>query len=145
MKQINSISTHSRRRQILDASQEIITDQSWKKSSYINNIMSHYMKTGLLLEPNKAFAKYIDNTTALPLEDAYKLVNEAKDLFLELPSSLRKQMDNDPSQLESFLSNPENRAQLEAHGLVQPLIKPLKAEPVTTGPQPSADIPDLQK
>ena len=119
-----------------------LTDQSYKKSSDINNIMKQYQKTGLLLEPNKAFAKYVDNTTAIPLEDAHRLVNEAKELFYELPSQLRKQMDNDPMQLESFIQNPENRDQLLKYGLISP-----KAEVITPviAPQPSADIPDPKK
>lgn len=143
MKHIESISTHSRRRVTLDASEPMLTDQSYKKSQDINNIMKHYQKTGLLNEPNRAFAKYQDNTLAIPLEDAHKLLQEAKDLFYELPISIRKQMDHDPAQLENFLSNPDNYDQLLKHGLIEP--KPLKAEPVTTGTQPSADIPDSKK
>jgi len=50
-------------------------------------------------------------------------------------------MDNDPLQLESFLSNPDNRDQLLKYGLIT------KADEVTPGtsPQPSADILDSKK
>jgi len=127
----------------IDCSLPEITDQSFKKSADINNIMKQYAKTGLLNEPNKAFAKYVDNTTAIPLEDAHRLVNEAKELFYQLPSSLRKQMDNDPMQLESFLRDPDNHDQLLKYGLIE---KP-KADVISSeiAPPPSADIPAPKK
>jgi len=124
----------------IDCSEPLITDQSYKKASDINNIMKQYQKTGLLNEPNRALAKYVDNTLAIPLEDAHRLVNEATELFHQLPIQLRKQMDNNPLNLESFLSDPDNRAQLIQHGL----IKADEGTP-SPSPQPSADIPDPEK
>lgn len=140
MKIITKRANGTTRSQICFKEAKDLTDQSYKKSSDINNIMKQYQKTGLLLEPNKAFAKYQDNTLAIPLETAHELVNEARALFYELPSQLRKQMDNDPLKLEDFLSNPENHDQLIKYGLITK-----KADEVTTSPQPSADIPEPEK
>lgn len=118
-----------------------LTDQSFKKSCDINNIMKSYEKTGLLPEVNKALARYVDNTTAIPLELAYERINEAKALFHELPLAIRKQMDNDPTQLEAFLSNPDNHDQLLKHGLLTKADENNEVIP----PQPSADIPEPKK
>ncbi|UYD39249.1 MAG: internal scaffolding protein [Wigfec virus K19_177] len=138
-KKIITIRPNGSRRIQIDCSEPQITDQSYKKASDINTIMKQYQKTGLLLEPMKAFSKYVDNTQAIPLEDAHRLLYEAKELFYQLPSALRKQMDNDPVQLESFLSNPENHDQLIKFGLLKP--KADDASP-SASPQPPAGSPD---
>lgn len=126
-----------RNRVTIDCSEPVLTDQSFKNSSNINTIMAQYAKTGLLNEPNKAFAKYQDNTLSVPLEDAYKLVSEATELFRQLPSSLRKQMDDDPKNLESFLSDPDNYDQLVKHGVLTPKADEGSPSP---SPQPSVDM-----
>lgn len=128
----------------IDCSEPVLTDQSYKKSSDINNIMAQYAKSGLLLEPNKAFAKYVDNTLAIPLEDAHNMLREAQELFMELPYQLRKQMDNDPMQLESFIQDPENHDQLVKYGIITPKQKADEATP-SASPQPPAGSSDPKK
>jgi phage internal scaffolding protein len=103
------------------------TDQSYKKQCDINNIISHYQKTGLFPNFKTPEPRFIDNTEVLPLEEAFEVVNRAYDLFYELPSDIRKLMDNDPSKLEGFLNDPENKDLLIKKGLLsQPEAEPSK-------------------
>lgn len=102
----------------LDCSLPILTDQSFANSADINNIMALYAKTGMLPNTNTKEPRYIDNTLIPNLEDAFNIVKLASNLFYELPAHIRKQMDNDPSQLESFIRDPENEQQLLKAGII---------------------------
>lgn len=129
----------------IDCSEPVLTDQSYKKTSDINNIVAQYQKTGLLQEPNKAFAKYVDNTLAIPLEQAYALINEATALFHQLPSSIRKQMDNDPRNLEQFIQDPDNHDQLLKHGILIPKQKADEGNEVTPPQPPAGSSENIQE
>ncbi len=122
---------------VLDCSNEkILTDQSYKNSCDINMIMAQYEKTGLLPESaTNALARYVDNTTAIPLEQAYELIQDATALFMELPASIRRQMNDNPQNLETFLADPDNFDQLIKHGLILPKAEAGSPSPA---PQPAA-------
>lgn len=104
----------------IDCSEPKITDQSYKKSCDINVIMAQYAKTGMLPCANTSVPRYIDNTTIPNLEQSFKIVNTAIDMFNELPPTIRKLMDNDPSKLESFVMDPKNKNLLIQEGLISP-------------------------
>lgn len=108
-----------RKRVSLDLSKPVITDQSAKKMTDINNIMLQYSKTGLLPVQKEKLARYIDNTKIMPLEEAHALIQGAKQQFMELPAQLRKLMDNDPTKLVSFIQDPENKEILLKHGILE--------------------------
>lgn len=125
-----------RRRVSINCGGKILTDQSFKKVCDINNIMAQYQKTGMLPEAQNKLGRYLDNTTALSLEEAHERIMHARDLFYELPAQLRKQMDNDPTKLDGFLRNPANATQLVEHGILIPI--PQKVAPSA---QQKADPP----
>lgn len=104
----------------IDCSSPVVTDQSAKKMCDINNIMEQYRKTGLFPHVSKQVATYKDNTVIVPLEQAYEMLNEAKTLFYQLPAQVRKLMDNDPTKLNEFLSDPDNYEVLVKHKLIEP-------------------------
>lgn len=115
------ITNHSelRRRVSLDCSKPVLTDQSQKGMTDINNIMLQYSKTGLLPVQQQKVAHYIDNTEIMPLEEAHKLISDAKELFYQLPAQVRKLMDNDPTKLESFIKDEENTDILLKYGILE--------------------------
>lgn len=120
-------------RKQFDHSEGDLTDQSDKNSCDINAIMLNYAKTGLLPVTQQKVARYIDNTQIMPLEEAHALIQDAKNLFMELPATIRKLMDNDPTKLETFIKNPENKDILLKYGVLEEKIAPL-ASPKSDSP-----------
>jgi len=115
---------HELRRDVsVDCSSPLITDQSQKNECDINVIMKNYANTGMLSHTSTKTPKYIDNTTIPNLEKAYDIVYRAEEAFFDLPPDIRRLMDNDPSQLENFISNPNNADILIKNGVI------LKQEP----------------
>jgi hypothetical protein len=108
-------------------------DQSYKKSVDINNILKEYAKIGRTPEAQFTQEHFVDNTLAVPLEEAFNIVQKAYDSFYELPSIIRKQMNNDPSKLEAYLAEKENRDLLEKHGIFKKKKEPnVKAQSLPT-------------
>nr|QJB19904.1 MAG: internal scaffolding protein [Microvirus sp.] len=123
----------------IDCSEPKITDQSAKRQCDINVIMANYAKTGLLPISNNREPRYIDNSTIPSLEAAFNIVNAASEAFNSLPANIRKLMDNDPSNLEFFVQNPDNRTLLEQHGM---LISKIPTQTTTTKENPPASEQD---
>jgi len=107
-----------RKRVQLDCSSPKLTDQSYKNLCDINNIMAQYAKTGTFGHVASRQPQYIDNTTIPNLEDAFSIARNATELFNSLPADIRKLMDNNPVNLESFVHNPDNADMLLKHGLI---------------------------
>nr|WAE43591.1 MAG: internal scaffolding protein [Microviridae sp.] len=116
-----------------------MTDQSYAQQCDINVIMAQYAKTGMLPNQTSVPARWIDNTTIPSLEESFNIVNRAMDAFYELPPYVRKLMDNDPSQLELFVQNPENREILQKYGMV--VLDPIP-EPQPAKEQAAPQIPN---
>lgn len=93
-------------------------DQSFKNSCDVNIIMAQYAKTGMLPQNTSIPARFIDNTTIPSLEHAFDIVNAAYEAFFELPPTIRKLMDNDPSKLENFIADDNNRDLLIKNGIL---------------------------
>lgn len=103
-----------------------LTDQSHKGMVDINSIMEKYRKTGMLPQFREKIPLFIDNTGIASVEEAHALVREANYLFEQIPSQVRKMMDNNPANLVDFVLNPENKEICLKYGL-------LEAKPVTSG------------
>lgn len=110
---------HELRRDVsIDCSEPQITDQSYKNACDINVIMANYAKTGMLSHTTSIQPKFIDNTEIPNLETAFDIVNRAEEAFFNLPPDIRRLMDNDPSQLENFIQNPNNTDILLKNGVI---------------------------
>lgn len=120
----------------IDCSQPQLTDQSYKNSCDINNIMTQYAKTGMLPNITSKTPQFVDNTLIPDLNTAFELVNSAIEGFNQLPPTIRRLMDNNPANLESFISNRDNAEILVKHGILIPkenLDSTDKQEPTSTG------------
>lgn len=111
----------------IDCSEPILTDQSYKQACDINNIMAQYAKTGYLPQNITVPARYVDNTLIPSFEQSYEIVLKAQEAFYQLPADIRKLMDNDPSQLENFISDPANTDILVSRGV---LVQREPVEPI---------------
>lgn len=95
------------------------TKQSFKAECDINNIMSRYLKTGIVEFVNKHSPQYHD-VTGLEYQDAMNIVAHSQSLFADLPSQLRAEFDNDPALFLDFVNDPANRPEMAAMGLLTP-------------------------
>lgn len=65
------------------------TDQSYKASSDINNIMKDYAKTGMLPQVRDQIAEFMDTTLIPDLQTAFEITKRASEAFLGLDPRLR--------------------------------------------------------
>lgn len=96
------------------------TQQHYKKSCDINNIISKYRKTGIL-----------DTTTRTPffgdfsdIGDFQTVCNriiEANERFKSLPGDIRDKFGGDVKALLAFVNNPANEEEARKLGLIAPL------------------------
>lgn len=94
------------------------TDQSYKASSDINNIMKDYAKTGMLPQVRDQIAEFMDTTLIPDLQTAFEITKRASEAFLGLDPRLRTLMNNDPANLEYFIRNPANTEILYDYGVL---------------------------
>ena len=112
----------------IDCSEPKLTDQSYKNQCDINIIMANYAKTGMLSHTTTIEPKFIDNTSIPTLEEAFDIVNRAEEAFYSLPPDIRRLMDNDPSQLELFIQDPNNKDILLKNGVIVQKQEPKPSE-----------------
>lgn len=115
------------------------TDQSYKKSSDINVMVSRFMKTGVPMAVRHG-GRFADVSDVKSLSEMYELSNLALEAFQSLPARVRKLMNNDPSKLEEFISDEKNYDLCVEHGLI---IK--KEEPKAPEPQKVVIVEDASK
>lgn len=130
--------TRAVKRHITKLSDEQRTDQSAKKSCDINNIVKQFAKTGILPKSDK-IPHYGDFSDVPTLEEAFNIANNAADMFYELPASLRKLIDNDPSKLEAWLSDKKNDNLAIEFGLRQK-PEPVKKPEIIVKNEPKNDV-----
>ncbi len=94
------------------------TKQAMKAECDINNIMAKFQKTGTIEFVNKREPQYGD-CTGLEFQSAMETVANARELFADMPSSIRRRFDNEPSQFLDFIQDPSNREEAIKMGLIK--------------------------
>lgn len=100
------------------------TKQSFKDECDVNRIMSHYLATGEIPNLNEVAPQYLD-VSGMDFQTHQNFIVGAREVFMELPSSLRNRFSNDPAQFLDFCSNPSNRAEMAQMGLLRPITDPV--------------------
>ncbi len=95
------------------------TKQAMQSECDINNIMAKYQKTGVIDFVNEHQSHYGD-VTGIGFQNSMQTVTRARELFGELPSSVRKRFGNDPMEFFEFVNDPENREEAIKLRLVKP-------------------------
>lgn len=119
---------------------ETMAKQSHKAECDINTILAKYIKTGVLSHV-RAGGTYEDMPGPMEFQDAMNLVIEAERMFLEMPAKLRSRFQNDPKELLQFCSDPANKDEAIALGLI-PAPKPPMPAPDPEPPLPLAEGDD---
>jgi hypothetical protein len=86
----------------------------------INRIVSQYVKTGVLPQ-GYAEGVFADVSQIGDYRAAVERVRAAEVRFMELSPKVRARFDNDPLAFVEFAVNPENRKEMEAMGLLDPV------------------------
>lgn len=100
-----------------------LTQQHFKQECDVNYIVKRYVQTGELEHVSENPPHYGD-VADLPkdLFSAYEAVDRAEAAFMDLPSDVRKQLDNDPANLSAWLNNPDNKSAAVRYGLLNQTV-----------------------
>lgn len=102
-------------------------DQAGARAADINVIVATFGKQGLRPSdiPGRV-GEFLDNTQIPDFLSAFEIIENAKQLFEQLPVSVRRAMDHDPSRLEEFLRDKNNEEMLYKEGVFErkPIIDP---------------------
>lgn len=127
---------------------DIGAQQQFKEDVEINNIVRKYQQTGQWTHLAKTQGVYADLSNPKTYHEAMQVVLEADQAFSLLPSNLRTRFQNDPSQLLSFLSDPNNRDEAIQLGLLNsppstPQTSQTPSTPQTKTPKTKTPIQTL--
>ena len=119
------------------------TKQEPKDECNINSIMARYAQTGIIDHVAAIQPIYEDVAgISVDYQEALRIVENAQVAFDALPSALRKELDNNPANLVSFIQNPDNMERCVEYGLLNksvveaPKTIVAPAEPVVPTPAP---------
>nr|QJB19140.1 MAG: internal scaffolding protein [Microvirus sp.] len=94
-----------------------VTKQSFGPECDINTIMARYQSTGEMPVLNQVAPQYLD-LDQTDFQAAMEVVAGAQSLFADLPSAIRTRFHNDPGEFLAFTSNPANRPEMQALGML---------------------------
>ncbi|AXH75288.1 MAG: internal scaffolding protein [Microviridae sp.] len=97
-----------------------MTQQHFAEESEINNILRSHDRNGVIEHINRGKAIYGDFSNITDFSDALEQINQAKEEFMTIPSSIREKFQNDAGQFFKFASNPDNLSELQKMGLANP-------------------------
>jgi len=120
-----------------DFSGPSMTQQNQKAECDVNGIMAKWQKTrdpSIFQRTNGAF---IDATMGVDYHTALNVIKDAQEAFAELPSAIRRRLDNDPAKFLEFMHNPDNHDEMVELGLIEPPVASVEA--VATPAEPSAE------
>ncbi|WNK14726.1 MAG: internal scaffolding protein [Microvirus sp.] len=109
------------------------TKQEFARECDINNIMSRYLKTGIIDHVRDSAPQFLDASVG-DFQSAMEIIAQAETLFEELPSSIRNRFDNDPAQLLEFVHDPANTVEAVAMGFIDPTKLPTPNQALNTPP-----------
>lgn len=109
-----------------------LTQQQFKESSDINNIVKKYQQTGELPVHRKV-GQFLDVSNVQDYQQSLTTVFEAQKAFDNLPSAIRSRFKNDPQELISFIEDEKNYNEALNLGLINknPIETPQTKTPQT--------------
>ncbi len=126
-----------RNRVVVDCSNDkILTKQSFKKETDINQIMARFIKTGIITEDAlaKRQASFADVSNIGDYQECQNQIHAAQAAFMTLAPQVRARFQNNPAELLDFVSHKENREEAIQLGIIP---TPKETPPETT-PKPVA-------
>lgn len=104
-----------------DKNSRSVTQQSFAEEVDINNIISKFLKTGLLSDVDAINARkgvFSDVSNLGDFHSAMIKISQINDSFASLPVDVRAKFDYDPGKLIDWLANPANALEAVKIGLL---------------------------
>lgn len=99
-----------------------ITQQQFKNECDINYIVNRYLQTGyinpMLVQNGKPV--FGDVSTIQGYKESLDQINEADQMFMQLPAKIRDRFQHDPLKLLAFVADNSNYKEAVSLGLVEP-------------------------
>lgn len=131
------------RTKILFDNKSSLTEQHHGETVKIHNILKQYQNTGFVQHVAARSPQFADMTSAPDFYEAQVIIANANSMFEEIPATIRKEFDNDPGQFLDFISNPENKEQIEAFGLDSSHIPEDYQKPLSKEEKEQVHLEDL--
>jgi phage internal scaffolding protein len=123
-----------------------MTQQHFRDECDINNIMSRYERTGILVDPlqqRQVKPEFGDFSNIPDYQEAQNALIEAHQLFDNLPATIRKRFLNSPAQLLDFMADESNIEEAVKLGIIYRPEEPEKEPPV--GDKPPIKEPESKQ
>lgn len=120
------------------------TQQDQAAACDINNILSTYMKTGVLPHQRDEHSLQYGDLSGYDFEEAQNIVAKAKTLFEELPANVRSRFNHSPAEFLDFTADENNEDEMYELGLMnkpkpEVIPEPVEASAETLAPVKGAD------
>ena len=96
---------------------ESLTQQHFSQESEINNIIAYHDRTGIIKNVQQGVAQYGDYSEVNEYRESLDMIRQADENFMQLPSNIRRQFNNNAGDFFEFATNPENQEQMIEMGL----------------------------
>lgn len=117
---------------------ESMTDPQYCRDCDVNHILDEFQRTGAIPPNTNGEGAYGDFSSVGDFGALMQQYTEAREMFMELPASVRARFGHDPKAFYDFVNNPENADEMVKLGLAQvrapaeiPVVRVLKEESVT--------------
>lgn len=97
---------------------ESMTQEHFREETEILNIIKRHDRNGVIDHINRGKAIYGDFSEVTDYRDMIHKLREADSAFAQVPSDIRKRFENDPAKFFHFVTDNNNRKELEEMGLV---------------------------
>ena len=112
------------------------TKQSMKKETDINFIIDKFQKTGIITHENRYQGSY-GEFASIDYQEALNTVIAAENMFMDLPSAVRKKFDNNPKLFLDFVTDEKNKDEMMELGLLKD--RPVQESKPEVEPEPKPE------
>lgn len=124
---------------------ESLTQQHFQEECDIINIIKRHDRNGIIEHVQRGRARYGDFSNVHDYREALDLVKDAQVEFMNIPSNIRKQFDNDPGKFYEFVSNPDNKDELIKMGFIEESQEAVAQSSATESAQESGEPSKAQE
>jgi hypothetical protein len=117
---------------------ESMTQQHFAHGADVRNIISQYDRTGLIANVARGVAQYGDYSEINEYRESLDLINNANDMFQQLPAEIREIFKNDAGDFFEFATNPANESKMIELGLREP--NPAEVVPPVSSAEPKKAV-----